>query len=167
MAHWSGKLDEIRRIHSEEIKEQNAIALSFNTPNKSSTPTGTESMEVIDSEVTTSAPQMSEDSIWEVNSEELPILTEDQLPESKSRRVEELKRDISVMETERNSLKESVNLSSIEQFNEKLSAYRFLFAHFSRIIFLLKLNYRDRLQELEAVTSTRDDARKKFDECRK
>lgn len=86
---------------------------------------------------------------WSVQDEELPVLSPQELPQAGSRRVEELKHDITVMEAERNALKDSINISAIEQFKEKLAVYR------------------DKLAELEQVTGHRDVARKTFDECRK
>lgn len=174
LSHWTTKLEAIRVVHLEETKEHNAIARSFTTPNTSVDPNA---MEVVDDNARISEESpgnrsvlaageseeagcvcqltlilvlvlvVIETSIWSMKDEELPVLSQEQLPSG--RKIDELKRDISIMETERDALKSSVNLAAIDQYKEKLMVYK------------------ERMTELEGITAERDSARRVFDECRK
>jgi structural maintenance of chromosome 4 len=144
--HWSEKLKQIRAVHAQETREQNQIARSLSRRPETSTPSEDGSMEIVQESVALDVP-ISDGVEWNEKDENLPDISPENLPSG--RKVEELKREINLLESERDKQKGNVNLSAIEQFREKM------------------VEYRSKLVELEEVTVRRDTARKAFDDLRK
>jgi hypothetical protein len=129
--HWTEKLNVIRQRHTEDMREQNAIARSFRIESKPSS-SDPDAMDVMADGAPTS--NAESDEIWREKEEVLPVFSAEQLP--RDDQIESLKRELSVLESEREKLKKDVNMTAIGQYKEKLYEYKYC-QHTSAILIIL------------------------------
>ena len=102
------------------MREQNAIARSFRIESKpaSSDP---DAMDVM-TDAAPSSTSGDNNEVWREKEEVLPVFSAEQLP--REDQIESLKRELSVLESERDKLNKDVNTSAIDQYKEKFYEYK-------------------------------------------
>eukprot|EP01034_Spumella_vulgaris_P030993 gene30993-38303_t len=126
----------VRRQHLEEQMEFNAIIRSVAMPPKPASSGASQPVET-----PSDTPAADESTV-----DELPVLSPSELEGLDS---EAIKRDVNLIEAEKNKLKSSVNMSALLDYLKK------------------DANYKSRLYELELVTEDRNRVRRDYDDLRR